>query len=63
MVNVGSYIKRTSTGMALGASLVASGRRRAREPYAPSDWDLAEMADRGSTKRGMAISDERRALK
>jgi len=28
---------------------------RAREPYASSDWDLAKMADRGSTTRGMAI--------
>jgi transposase len=28
---------------------------RARKPYAPSDRDLAKMADRGSTTRGLAI--------
>ena len=31
---------------------------RAREPYASSDRDLAEMADRGSTTRGMVILPE-----
>ena len=43
--------------MALGAWLggFAWIAARAREPYASSDWDLASMADRGSTKRGMAI--------
>ena len=43
-VYVGSYIKRTSTGMAFGASLngftwIAA---RARKPCAPSDKDLAK---------------------
>jgi hypothetical protein len=43
--------------MAIGARL--SGYAwiavRARKPCAPSDKDLAKMADRGSTTRGMAI--------
>jgi hypothetical protein len=43
--------------MALGASLNGCTwiAARARQPYAPSDKDLAEMAHRGSTTRGMAI--------
>ena len=43
--------------MAIGACL--SGytwiAARARKPCAPSDKDLAKMADRGSTTRGMVI--------
>ncbi len=43
--------------MAMRACLSGFARiaARAREPYAPSDWDLAEMANRGSTTRGMVI--------
>ena len=52
-----SSTESTSTGMAVGACLGGFARiaARAREPYASSDWDLAIMADRGSTTRGMTI--------
>ncbi len=43
--------------MANCARLSGSKRNvaRARKPCASSDWDLAKMADRGSTTRDMAI--------
>jgi hypothetical protein len=53
----GVLYKKASTGMAFGARLSGYAwiAARARKPCAPSDKDLATMADRGSTTRGVAI--------
>ena len=57
----GSYIKKDEHGYGYFAARLRGYKgkaARAREPYASSDWDLAEMADRGSTTRGMVILPE-----